>query len=106
MRNTKEPTRLSATETLVLWMLITHGEMYGLQIVQQSQGEIARGSVYVLLDRMEDKGLVESQQEAKEPGVSGIPRRLYKPTGAGVQVLEAWQARRASIIGVPVVSFT
>lgn len=91
--------RLSATESLVLGMLIGRGELYGLQIVEESQGQIKRGSVYVTLDRMEDKGLVSSRQEDKAPGVSGIPRRLYKPTGHGARVFSQVEQKRAAIFG-------
>lgn len=79
-------------------MLIARPQMYGLQIVEESRGHIARGSVYVLLDRMETKGLVESEQEEKDPGVSGIPRRMYKATGAGARAHRAWTNRRDQIV--------
>jgi len=83
-------------------MLIARGELYGLQIVQESQGQIKRGSVYVTLDRMADKGLVSSRQEDKAPDASGIPRRLYKPTGHGARVFREVVRKRAAILGVPV----
>jgi len=86
-------------ESLVLGMLIRHGELYGLQLVEESQGQIKRGTVYVTLERMEDKGLVESRQEEKQPGVSGIPRRLYKITGHGVRVFKVAEQQRAAVIG-------
>lgn len=101
MKNT-QVVKLSSTEELILGMLITwKSELYGLQIVQASNGAIARGSVYVTLDRMEDKGLVESRQEDKEPGVPGIPRRLYKPTGHGARAYREWIARREKVLGYP-----
>jgi DNA-binding PadR family transcriptional regulator len=87
----KIPTRLSASQRLILDLLIHGGEQYGLQMVAQSNGQIARGSIYVLLGRMEDQGLVESRQEDRAPGASGIPRRLYRATGLGQRVLRAWQ---------------
>jgi DNA-binding PadR family transcriptional regulator len=85
--------RLSKKEQVVLGLLIRAGRkgMYGLQLVAQSTGELRRGTVYVTLDRMQDKGLVESKQEEKEPGVSGIPRRIYYPTWYGMRVLQAWE---------------
>jgi len=85
--------RLSKKEQAVLGLLIKSGRrgMYGLQLVAQSAGDLRRGTVYVTLDRMEEKGLVESKQEEKEPGVSGIPRRIYYPTWYGMRVLQAWE---------------
>ncbi|HKW10919.1 MAG TPA: helix-turn-helix transcriptional regulator [Gemmatimonadaceae bacterium] len=85
--------RLSKKEQVVLGLLIKAGRkgMYGLQLVAQSNGELRRGTVYVTLERMQDKGLVESKQEEKEPGVSGIPRRIYYPTWYGMRVMQAWE---------------
>jgi DNA-binding PadR family transcriptional regulator len=83
----------SATEAQVLRLLIAHGESYGLELVKVSGGSLKRGTVYVLLDRMEDKGLIESREE-DEPaadGYVGITRRLYKARGAGVRALEAME---------------
>jgi DNA-binding PadR family transcriptional regulator len=85
--------RLSGKEQLVLELLQATGgrEMYGLQMVLASGGRLSRGTAYVTLDRMEDKGLLVSRQEAPGPGVRGIPRRLYQVTGHGVAVYGAWQ---------------
>src|SRR3954464_1105902 len=86
----KPDVRLSATEMLILGILLNQAQpMYGLQLVGESDGRIARGSIYVTLDRMEGKGLVRSNQETKEPGVSGIPRRMYEPTGLGARAYRA-----------------
>ena len=40
---------------------------------------------------MEEKGYVESYKEAAKTGQQGPPRRLYKATGHGARVLNAWQ---------------
>ena len=90
--------KLSVTEELILGMLIKHGEMYGLQMVESSGRVIPRGSIYVFLDRMEDKGLVRSRQEERTAHRSGIRRRLYEPTGLGQRVYREWVARRAAIL--------
>ena len=95
--------KLSATEELILGLLITKkSELYGQQIVDLSGGEIKRGTVYVTLDRMQDKGLVDSREEERDPTRSGIVRRLYTPTGAGVRAYHAWVARRAGVLGLPI----
>lgn len=77
----------SPVETKVLEILVEKGESYGLAIVNASNGGIKRGTVYVILQRMEEKGLVESRQEDVTPAYIGIPRRLYKITGVGSRVL-------------------
>ena len=83
--------RLSATEHLIL-ELLADDEMFGLQLVEQSKGALKRGTVYVTLGRMQDKGYVESRTEKQAAGAIGLPRRLYKPTAYGLRVLAAWEA--------------
>ncbi len=86
------PVRLTAKEREILTLLIEQGgEMYGLQMVARSRGRLSRGSVYVLLDRLEERGLVSSRLEDRAPGVSGIARRLYLPTGHGRRVFHLWE---------------
>lgn len=89
--------RLSPIETLILEMLIEHAEMYGLAMVEASNGELKRGTVYVTLDRMEDRGLLESF-EADGKG-RGPARRMYRPTGLGMRTLAAWEAAGAVFAG-------
>jgi DNA-binding PadR family transcriptional regulator len=75
---------MSRTESLVM-DLLRGGERYGLELVDASAGTLKRGSVYVTLARMEEKGFVESRQEERE-GAGGTPRRLYRPTPYGRKV--------------------
>jgi DNA-binding PadR family transcriptional regulator len=82
--------RLSAKETIVL-NLLTHGEeLYGLQLVSQSKGRLKRGTIYVTLGRLEDKGYVTSRTEDAPDGAGGLPRRMYRATPYGLRVLKAW----------------
>src|SRR5262245_30012460 len=83
--------KLSSREQLIL-DLLAGGEMFGLQLVEQSRGALKRGTVYVTLGRMQDKGYVESRTEKQHPGAIGLPRRLYRPTAYGFRVLAAWEA--------------
>jgi DNA-binding PadR family transcriptional regulator len=88
----QEPVRLTAKEREILELLIGRGaEMYGLEMVARSQGRLSRGSIYVLLDRLEERGLVSSRIEERAPGMSGIARRLYRPTGHGRRVFHLWE---------------
>lgn len=80
--------RVSRTEAEVLWML-QRGERFGLQLVEESGGRIKRGSVYVLLGRLEEKGLVSSRPEARPALEGGLPRRLYRITAAGAAAARA-----------------
>jgi DNA-binding PadR family transcriptional regulator len=81
---------LPRTERLILDLLVANGAMFGLQLVEASGGRLKRGSVYVTLGRMQQKGFVESEQEERPPGAIGLPRRLYRPTPLGERALRAW----------------
>jgi PadR family transcriptional regulator, regulatory protein PadR len=82
--------RLSGKERLILKMLIEHRrELYGLEMVEQSGGDLARGTVYVTLARMEDKGFVTSRREESATAPGAIPRRLYRISGLGERTLAA-----------------
>lgn len=94
------PVRLSGKERQILQLLVSNGEMYGLQMVHASEGQLARGTVYVVLDRMQDKGLVETRVE-ENSSVSGLPRRLYRPTGYGVKVFRQWERLQALAVFAP-----
>ena len=75
--------------------------MFGLRLVQESNGTLKRGTVYVTLGRMQDKGYVESWTQTPSPGAIGLPRRLYRPTGYGLRVLQAWAAAARTMKRLP-----
>jgi PadR family transcriptional regulator PadR len=83
---------LPRKEQLILELLTSGEPMYGLQLVERSEGALKRGTVYVTLGRMEAKGFIQSQQEPVAPGAIGLPRRSYRPTPLGERVLRAWTA--------------
>ena len=92
---------LSATERLIIELLAAHDELFGLRMVELSEGRLKRGTVYVTLGRMQEKGYLESRQEALPEGAIGLPRRLYRPTGLAMRILAAWQAaERMYVTGV------
>ena len=71
-------------------MLATNASMYGLQLVSQSQGKLKRGTVYVTLGRMEEKGFILSEPEKLSDRSGLVPRRMYRPTRFGIRVLDIW----------------
>ena len=81
---------LSAKESLILELLVRDTELYGLQLVAKSKRQLKRGTVYVTLQRMEEKGYVASRLEDAPPTAGGLPRRIYQPTALGRRVLAAW----------------
>lgn len=91
--------KLTGLEETILQLLLAHrSEMFGLELVEKSNGLLARGSVYVTLSRMADKGLVASRTEDRPKEMSGIPRRLYRPTGLGEYALKERQRARSGAL--------
>ena len=88
MSNNNEFPKLSPKEMLTLEMLISNGEMFGLEMVEASEGELKRGTIYVTLQRMSDKGYIESREEPRTMPEIGIPRRKYMLTGLGEKVYQ------------------
>lgn len=92
-RRPPHPPRLSAIESLILELLTANGDaMYGLQLVAASRRRLKRGTIYVTLGRMEEKGFISSRLEPAPAEAGGLPRRLYEPTALGRRVLAAWTA--------------
>ena len=87
------PPQLSGVESLILELLLANEDaMYGLQLVAASRRRLKRGTIYVTLGRMEEKGFITSHLEAAPAEAGGLPRRLYKPAALGRRVLAAWTA--------------
>lgn len=90
--------RLSNKEFAALELLINGGEMYGLEMVKASDGNLKRGTIYVMLSRMEEKGYVKSRHD-KEVGLAGMPRRKFIITGFGQRAFRASKAAEAIFSG-------
>jgi PadR family transcriptional regulator PadR len=90
--------KLPAKEAEVLRLLIANGEMYGLELVKSSS-ELKRGTVYVILARMSEKGFVGSRLE-ESPTREGPPRRKYTITGLGVRAYRAMEASARTFAGL------
>lgn len=90
MNNKERDARLSAAEFLIMQLLVDHNqkEMYGLELVRNSGGKLKKGTVYVLLGRLEDKGFISGRTVVEQ---SEIPRKMYQPTGLGNRVYSAWK---------------
>ncbi len=102
MTNTNEETRKfqkelnAGTTALVLLGVLarTSEPMYGYQIarlIESKSGDIPimkQGALYPVLRALESSGLLSSEVE---PSVSGPPRRYYRITDTGRQVLEKWK---------------
>ena len=89
---------LGGFELLVLLALIRLGdEAYGVPIseaIEESSGkDVAIGSVYITLERLESKGLVSSRLGEPTAERGGRAKRLFTITAAGIR--EVRDARRA-----------
>jgi PadR family transcriptional regulator, regulatory protein PadR len=93
---------VSRKELLILEMLIQgRRELYGLEMVEASNGDLKRGTIYVTLQRMQEKGFVDSKLEPRIAPEIGIPRRLYSVTGYGQRVYRTYQTALALMIEKP-----
>jgi PadR family transcriptional regulator PadR len=81
---------LPPKEALILELLAGGPERYGLELVAASKGRLKRGTVYVTLGRMEDKGFLTSRLEGAPAEAGGLPRRVYEATALGRRVLDAY----------------
>lgn len=95
---TGDTPRLAEVEQLVLLAVLRlEREAYAVpirELIAKDAGvKLSRGSIYVTLDRLEEKGLVRSwfSEPRNEPG--GKARRLFRIQPAGVTALRA--TRRA-----------
>ena len=98
--------RFSATERLIVELLAAQEEMFGLQMVELSGGRLKRGTVYVTLGRMQEKGYLRVAPGAAARRRDRLPRRLYRhrPRDARARGVEsrgiALHQRRQSAGGV------
>jgi DNA-binding PadR family transcriptional regulator len=73
----------SGKEEIVIDIL-REREMYGLEIIKKSNGDLKRGSIYATLACMEERGLVSARTTpATHP--QGMPRRMYRVTESGMK---------------------
>ena len=87
----------SGTAALVLLSILARADepMYGYRIAKlmevndESVPMMKQGALYPVLRSLEGGGLLESHVD---PSVSGPPRRYYKITETGLQVLKDWTA--------------
>ncbi|MDH4203726.1 MAG: PadR family transcriptional regulator [Phycisphaerae bacterium] len=73
---------------IVILNLLSHGPCHGYEMVQRMKKieglKIREGNVYPILARLEEEKLVENYTE---PSADGPPRKYFKLTGAGAEIL-------------------
>jgi PadR family transcriptional regulator, regulatory protein PadR len=99
-----DPQLLKGVLSLLLLRLLADRQSYGYEVVQRLRSaglpDIAEGSVYPALARLEREASVESRLVASS---SGPARKYYRPTAAGRAALEegktSWFAL-AEVVGL------
>ena len=78
-------------QMLLLAILRLEGDAYGVRLMEELEDRVgrsvSRGSVYVTLDRMEEKGWIESSSVPAGSDRGGRPRRVVVVTQDGVEQL-------------------
>jgi DNA-binding PadR family transcriptional regulator len=87
------PDMLGEFEVLVLLAVLRLGEeAYGAAILEEisrkTRRRVARGSVYITLERLEAKGLVTSERGAPTPIRGGRAKRFFTAKPRGLRVLK------------------
>ena len=77
--------------TVLLAVLGLEDDASGVRVIdeigQRTGRHVARGAVYVTLDRLADKKLLSARADRATPERGGHPRRTFKVTPAGLQQL-------------------
>jgi DNA-binding PadR family transcriptional regulator len=78
-------------QMVLLATLRLEDEAYALAILEELDRKVgrrvSRGALYKTLDRMETKGYVAWNQEGSTPERGGHPRRLFRVTSEGIELL-------------------
>jgi DNA-binding PadR family transcriptional regulator len=89
--NTSAP--LGEFEVVVLMATLHVGQgAYGSvvrdEIERRTGRPVSRGSVYITLDRLEEKGLLSSKLGDASDSRGGRPKRLFKVTATGLKAVK------------------
>lgn len=92
------PVRITYPTAIVL-LAVSRGVRHGFDIMDASG--LPSGTVYPILRRLEDAGMLRSKWEAvtqaRDDGRP--PRRYYQVTGAGLRVLDEAIAKYPGLVG-------
>jgi DNA-binding PadR family transcriptional regulator len=91
------PTILGEFEVLLLLAVLhlteKNADAYGSAIREEIEARtgqpVPRGSIYVTLDRLEEKGLLGSREGGTSAARGGRPKRIFKVTAMGVRAVKA-----------------
>ena len=88
---------LGEFEHVVLATAVALGDdAYGAELIREIEKRTGRsvssGSLYVTLDRLENKGMIRSRMGDPDPRRGGRPKRFATPTPKGLQALREVRA--------------
>lgn len=88
---------LGDLEQQVLFALVrldgeAHGAAIALEMAERSGRRVAPGALYTVLDRLSDKGYVDSWIGDSTPERGGRRRKVYRIQPQGARALRAWYA--------------
>ena len=58
------------------------------EIERRTGRAVPRGSIYITLDRLEEKGLLASREAGASPARGNRPKRLFRVTPTGVRAVK------------------
>ena len=101
----RDPQLLKGILPLLVLQLLTEQESYGYELVTRLQADglpdIATGTVYPVLSRLEREQLISSRLVAS---TSGPARKYYQPTSAGTahlgEAVRGWEQLTATVTAV------
>ena len=101
----RDPQLLKGVLPMLVLLLLTEQESYGYELVTRLQdvglADIATGTVYPVLTRLEREGLISSRLVASS---SGPARKYYLPTPGGadhlVGAVRGWEDLTATVRAV------
>lgn len=83
---------LGELEQMVLWAILRFdGEAYGTPVMeeleQRADRRVSTGALYATIDRLQEKGVIESRLADPEPGRGGRRKRYLSVTPTGQEAL-------------------
>lgn len=92
---------LGELEELIMLAVRQLGEgAYGVPIsdaLEEAGRNIAVGTLYITLSRLEDKGLIEGRQSEATAERGGKSKRYFRLTGNGLSALDEAELRRSRL---------
>ena len=88
---------LGELEQIVLWVVLRQdGKAYGTPILNELESRVGRrvtpGALYATLDRLQEKGMLQSSLADPEPGRGGRRKRYLTVTATGRSALARTRA--------------